>query len=473
MPYTEVIFDRIMLEIMRGCTRGCRFCQAGILYRPVRERSMEKLIDLLRRQGLDVIPAEELCRVKEEFDRAVARFNELDVDAVITQHLAYSPSLESIEALLRLKAPIIVFDTTPDYQLLAVADSKNCIDNDHGIHGVQDMCCMLQKNHRPYYICAGHAFHSDVVSRVAGMCRAAAAKKAFQHARIGSVGGSFIGMGDFLIDEERYRREIGPTVHYMTPEISRKYLAQVTEAEVDAEIAADRARCRMEIDNEENYRAATRSGLAVRKWMEAEQLNCCTVNFLTLDRCGLPKMPFVECCKILERGLGYAGEGDVLTAGLVGALAAVYPDTTFTEMFCPDWERDVLLLSHMGESNPRLAQWKPLVASMRFRYNSCGDTVGMYNCYRPGKVVFVNLAPMDGCYHLIVTAGEMLEEGLQEGAYRKNTQGWFKPCKKLDAFLEEFSYAGGTHHSAMVYGADPAEICAFGRMMGFRVIEIC
>ena len=46
VPYTEVVFDRIMLEIMRGCSRGCRFCQAGILYRPVRERSLEKLIDL-------------------------------------------------------------------------------------------------------------------------------------------------------------------------------------------------------------------------------------------------------------------------------------------------------------------------------------------------------------------------------------------------------------------------------------------
>ena len=46
VPYTEVVFDRIMLEIMRGCTRGCRFSQAGILYRPVRERSLEKLIDL-------------------------------------------------------------------------------------------------------------------------------------------------------------------------------------------------------------------------------------------------------------------------------------------------------------------------------------------------------------------------------------------------------------------------------------------
>lgn len=46
VPYTEIIHDRIMLEIMRGCTRGCRFCQAGMLYRPVRERSLEHLVEL-------------------------------------------------------------------------------------------------------------------------------------------------------------------------------------------------------------------------------------------------------------------------------------------------------------------------------------------------------------------------------------------------------------------------------------------
>ena len=46
VPYMEIIHDRIMLEIMRGCTRGCRFCQAGILYRPVRERSLEHLVQM-------------------------------------------------------------------------------------------------------------------------------------------------------------------------------------------------------------------------------------------------------------------------------------------------------------------------------------------------------------------------------------------------------------------------------------------
>ncbi len=49
VPYGEVIHDRIMLEIFRGCTRGCRFCQAGMIYRPVRERSPERLMDLAKK----------------------------------------------------------------------------------------------------------------------------------------------------------------------------------------------------------------------------------------------------------------------------------------------------------------------------------------------------------------------------------------------------------------------------------------
>jgi len=46
VPSTEVVHDRVTLEVQRGCSRGCRFCQAGILYRPVRERSVENLCDL-------------------------------------------------------------------------------------------------------------------------------------------------------------------------------------------------------------------------------------------------------------------------------------------------------------------------------------------------------------------------------------------------------------------------------------------
>ncbi|MEG1746114.1 MAG: TIGR03960 family B12-binding radical SAM protein [Raoultibacter sp.] len=45
VPFTEVVHDRLNIEILRGCTRGCRFCQAGMMYRPVRERSADNIVD--------------------------------------------------------------------------------------------------------------------------------------------------------------------------------------------------------------------------------------------------------------------------------------------------------------------------------------------------------------------------------------------------------------------------------------------
>lgn len=50
VPYLNVVHDRAVLEVMRGCQRGCRFCHAGMVYRPVRERSVGVLTDQARRQ---------------------------------------------------------------------------------------------------------------------------------------------------------------------------------------------------------------------------------------------------------------------------------------------------------------------------------------------------------------------------------------------------------------------------------------
>ncbi len=48
IPLLKPVHDRVTVEVARGCIRGCRFCQAGIIYRPYRERSPERVKDLLQ-----------------------------------------------------------------------------------------------------------------------------------------------------------------------------------------------------------------------------------------------------------------------------------------------------------------------------------------------------------------------------------------------------------------------------------------
>lgn len=109
---------------------------------------MEQFYQAVARKFLDrriEVVTVPICTVKREFDEAVAQFETAGCDAIVTLHLAYSPSLESIEALRKTKLPIIVLDTTPTDDFSS-AQSPDEIMYCHGIHGVMDMCNLLQKN---------------------------------------------------------------------------------------------------------------------------------------------------------------------------------------------------------------------------------------------------------------------------------------------------------------------------------------
>lgn len=431
------------------------------------EGFIKKISRRLGQLGVEV-EAAPICRVEPEFRAAVNALEGNACDALITLHLAYSPSLESASVLAKTTLPIVVLDTTPGFAF-GPDTTPDLIMNNHGIHGVQDMCNLLNRNGKPFAIEVGHWERSDVLQRVVDQVRAIRLARALRSARVGLIGKPFAGMGDFSVPSARLKRELGVTTVQVAPAALGRLLPAADAKDVDAEVSADRKAFDCKGLDPQAHRQGNRLSVALNRLVTNEKLTAVTLNFQAVTRAsGLPMMPFMGLCKAMAKGTGYAGEGDVLTAALVGSLMSVYPETSFTEMFCPDWKGGRIFLSHMGEMNPALAEGKPvLFCRTPWIFSDAEPPVSAGGCFKPGQAIFVNLAPCRQGYALIAAPVTMAPGGKNK-KFKTTIRGWMKPATGLNEFLAEYSRAGGTHHAALVYGATLASLASFSRIMGFH-----
>jgi len=425
----------------------------------------------LEARGLEVILAP-VCRIQKEFAAAVRKLETEKVDALVTLHLAYSPSLESSAALARTRLPVIVLDTTPTYSYAPTQDPEELMYN-HGIHGVQDMCNMLVRNGKPFLVEAGHWQRSDVLDRVAALAVPAGMAARISRAKVGIMGTPFKGMGDFAVSPSKIKSTIGAVVKAMEPETLKGLLAGVKEKDVAVEVEEDLRRFALDGASPEAHARSVKLGLAVRRWIEREGLSAITFNFLNMEKkAGYITAPFLEMSKAMERGIGYAGEGDTLTALLVAALMAGFPETSFSEMFCPDWENGTVFLSHMGEVNPRLLDGTPQLREMDYKYSRTDNPALVVGRFKPGDIVLTNLAPAGGDgYRLIVSPAAMLPVSGTD-RMKEGVRGWFRPALPVPDFLAAYSRLGGTHHLAVTYTRETKPIETFGRLMGWDVAVV-
>ena len=454
--------------------------------------------------GLEVVVAP-LSRTRPDFAGAVELFESARVDAIVTLHLAYSPSLESAEVLARSPLPIVMLDTTPDRDFGGHVDPLRLLEN-HGIHGVQDLACVLRRFGKPYRVVSGHLDDPDVIQRCVVAVREVAqaidspratlapdagglplpghstprnanavrASQCLRSMNVLRIGGAFPGMGDFAVSDDVLRKVFGITVENIEPNTLADAVNAVTRDAVAEEIAADRQRFRVDCDEVVHARSV-RVGLGLRAFLEHGGFGAFSLNFLAFNDAGGPvnTVPFLECCKAMARGIGYAGEGDVLTAALVGALLQGFGATSFTEMFCPDWLGHSLFLSHMGEINPAATAAQPVLHEKDFPFTATLNPATLACAPRPGRATLVNLAPgPNDSFRLITASVEVLADGTHPDLVRW-VRGWIRPALPLPRFLEEFSHLGGTHHSALMVGEHTAALADFGELLNLEHRIIC
>lgn len=445
--------------------------KVGSATRQMTQPFYDRIAADLSGKGIEVI-TNDFCRLEDEFKAAVKKFEKENVDAIVTWHAAYSPSLESVEALTKTDLPIIVLDTTEVFDFSPV-QAPTAISNCHGIHGVMDMCNLLNRHNKTFAIVAGHYPESDVLDRAVGYIKAAVAAKALKGSKVGRIGTSFKGMGDFLISDEDLMSIFGVEAVTATKEELEEIKATVTDAEIDNEVKNDLDGAKKLSDfDEATHKLTAKNCITVRKWIEKNGLSAFTANFLDINsECGLDVMPFMEAGKAMARGIGYAGEGDVLTASLTGALIKGFDTASFVEIFCPDWKGNTLFLSHMGEANYALGTDKPSLMEVPFIYTDAQNPIAGYTCYKKGEATFVNLYPTADGYSLLL-APVTMEEPSDVDNFQNKIRGWMRPNMPIAEFLEKISIEGVTHHSSLIYGATPSELEFFGKLIGVKVVVI-
>lgn len=456
LPFYLKLYDDIMPDIRNGFNA---FTQ--------------RIIDGFKARGM-VVSIAPICRIASEFEAALKAFEAEGVDAVVTLHLAYSPSLESIDAFCKSTLPLILLDTTLDASFGVDVKADRIMYN-HGVHGVMDFACMLRRRGRAFDIVAGHDGDTRLLDRAAALVRGGVAAREMRGTRALRVSSAFQGMGDFMVDESVLRKRFGLAIHQIGIEVLDAAVAAVPDAAVEEELKSDQQRFNCEGDIA-THRRSIRIGLGLRRLLDDGKYGAMSVNFQAFDGTDRPAstMPFLEISKAMARGIGYGGEGDVLTAAMVGALARAFGAVTFTEIFCADWAGNTLFLSHMGEISPAVAGEKPRVFGKPFFVKGVPDVSVLTCAVKPGPAVFVNLAPgPNDTFTLIVAPVTVLaEDDRLDPLMRDTVRTWIKPQRPVADFLEAYSRAGGTHHSALVLGDVAEAIVAFGKHLGIETLMI-
>lgn len=436
---------------------------------PLRRNNFLPFLETIRQRFQNAsigVVAAGICCVEDEFTDAVRLFDQSQVDLIVAVHLAYSPSLEAAAPLEKTPIPLLLLDTTMDYDFGQAVPPER-ISYNHGIHGVQDLASVLRRRGRPFEIVAGHVTESDVLDRAVEVGRAAHAAKRLRGMRVLRIGESFRGMGDFAVSAETLLDTFGITVDTLSIDRLAEEMASVKDPAIHAEVQRDAGLYEIQA-GEDVHRRTVAVSLALRRLLENGGYAAFSMNFLAFDspRPPVNVVPFLEASKAMARGLGYAGEGDVLTACLVGALNAGFGLTTFTEIFCPDWKGDSLFLSHMGEMNPKIAATKPALVELQFPYTEALNPAIAVAPFAPGPATLVNLAPgPGGTFGLIASEVDVLGDATNP-EMRNCVRAWIRTKKPLPEFLELYSRHGGAHHSALVYGNHVRGIEAFAEFAG-------
>jgi L-arabinose isomerase len=217
-----------------------------------------------------------------------------------------------------------------------------------------------------------------------------------------------------------------------------------------------------------------RMQLGIRRVLEEHGCEAYSTHFDAIAQDGrFARLPLAAASTLMAEGIGYAAEGDALTAALWHAGRTQFGETQFTEMYAMDFPTDSILMSHMGEGNWRLAREDRPVRLIKRPLGIGGleDPPTFLFQYRTGPVTLATLVALGGSrFRLVVAEGEILDT--DELPHLEMPYGNFRPARGVRACMNAWLRAGGPHHQVLHLGHRAADWEVFCELAGIELAVV-
>jgi len=439
--------------------------------RPKMSEATDRIAQILAPYGEIVNPG--FIEYEPDADKATKLFNCENVDLIVVLELAYQKGVIPMRTLLRVNAPILVWNTQQIRRLPEDADFDLIMENS-GMAGLPELTSALLRSGRPFELVTSHIKDPKGLDQIEQYAKAAAVVRRLDNMRIGIIGHAFEGMTDLMVDYLSLRDVIGPVCWPLEPEKVAVAVEKMDEKRVSAFMQEQAKKYDASAMPEKLFEYSARLALAlqdVSREYKFDGLATFDQIWLTDPRVGI--IPSYGTGYLCSEHIPVATEADVTTLTAMMILQELAGEVTFLENYVIDFDEEAIILSHDGHGNPALAvDPKQVRIKPSIYYEGVnGRGAGFEFAYAPGDVTILSLIPLgDGGWRLIVAEGESLPITPRPVAA---PQMLFRYKNgNISEFCDRWLLAGSPHHMALAYGHLAEEVMKVGKLLGVEVVSI-
>ncbi len=413
------------------------------------------------------------ARNRHDIEVAVREFNNNDFDGIMMVLLTYSPGLRLVRAFRENHLPVLLANVQP-VPVVTKEWNMGDLTYNQGIHGAQDNANALIRAGVKFSVVSEDWRSDSFKSFFSDWARTAQTISRLKKMKVAAFG-RMSGMGDITTDASAFMRKIGPQIVLENTGKIHSLFEKTDDSEIDEVMEKNRKNFLVDPKlGTETHRYAARFEVALKKFLETNGYEAFSVYFQEIADDGrFTQLPMMAASDLLAEGYGYGAEGDVCAATLVAAGHTLIGDAHFAEMYAMDFEKDAVLISHMGEGNWKVARKdRPIrLVDRELGIGGLGNPPTVVFSAQPGTGTIASLVSLENeRFRLVVSKGEILDT--EEFPTIEMPYFFFKPETGVRKCIDGWLNQGGTHHQCFNLGDQRKKWKLFCEMLGIEYVEV-